>query len=50
MQTFLRHYSLYEFAFKPRVDLVLRSDPIICDKFNSVIESLDEMEVVDKAE
>lgn len=25
MTTFLRHFSLYEFAFKPRVELVLRS-------------------------
>ena len=26
--TFLRHFSLYEFAFKPRIELVLRSDPV----------------------
>ena len=50
LQTFLRHYSLYEFAFKPRVDLVLRSDPVINDKLNSRLESLDLMETVDSAE
>ena len=50
LATFLRHYSLYEFAFKPRVDLILRSDPIINTNFNSKLESLDEMEVVDKTE
>ena len=50
LATFLRHFSLYEFAFKPRVDLILRSDPIINEKFNSRLESLDEMEIVDKTE
>jgi hypothetical protein len=50
LATFLRHYSLYEFAFKPRVDLILRSDPIINNNFNSSLESLDDMEIVDKSE
>ena len=49
-QTFLRHYSLYEFAFKPRVDLILRSDPIINDKLNANLQSLDAMETVDNLE
>jgi len=50
--TFLRHFSLYEFAFKPRVELVLRTDPVIVTKFNAPIVSLDdaEMEEVEENE
>jgi hypothetical protein len=49
LQTFLRHFSLYEFAFKPRVDLVLRTVPLINESLNSK-QSLDEMQGVDKVE
>ena len=35
LSSFLRHFSLYEFAFKPRVELVLRSDPVFNTKFNA---------------
>jgi hypothetical protein len=50
MKTFLRHFSLYEFAFKPRVELVLRSDPIINTKFNTELNKLDDMQVVEDAD
>ena len=46
----MRHFSLYEFAFKPRVELVLRSDPVLNTKYNAEMGSLDEMEEVDEAE
>ena len=41
MNTFLRHFSLYEFAFKPRVELVLRSDPVFNMQFNAPLSGLD---------
>lgn len=41
MTTFLRHFSLYEFAFKPRVELVLRQEPIYNTLFNAPLMSLD---------
>ena len=47
MTTFLRHFSLYEFAFKPRVELVLRSDPVINSKFNAELTKLDDMQEID---
>ena len=50
MTTFLRHFSLYEFAFKPRVELVLRQDPIYNTQFNAPLMQLDEMEEVDEEE
>ena len=50
MSTFLRHFSLYEFAFKPRVELVLRSDPMINIKFNAELNKLDDMQEVDDAD
>lgn len=50
MSTFLRHFSLYEFAFKPRVELMLRSDPMINIKFNAELNKLDDMQEVDDAD
>ena len=47
LETFLRHFSLYEFAFNPRVELILRTDPVMCNQFNAKLASLDEMEPVD---
>ena len=41
MKTFLRHFSLYEFAFKPRVELVLRQDPVFITNFNAALMPLD---------
>lgn len=49
-QTFLRHFSLYEFAFKPRVDLILRTVPIMNTQFNSKLSSLQGMTEVDPTE
>ena len=48
--TFLRHFSLYEFAFKPRVELVLKTQPPMVTAFNACIEPLGEMEVVEAEE
>ena len=50
LQTFLRHFSLYEFAFKPRVELVLRSEPVFNTRFNAPLMALDEMEEVEDDE
>lgn len=50
MTTFLRHFSLYEFAFKPRVELVLRSDEVFKTKFNAELLPLGQMEEVDEEE
>lgn len=48
--TFLRHFSLYEFAFKPRVELVLKTQPPMVTDFNAGLEPLVDMEVVDAEE
>ena len=50
LNSFLRHFSLYEFAFKPRVELVLRSDPVFNAKFNAELQSLDDMMAVEPEE
>ena len=50
LTTFLRHFALYEFAFKPRVELVLKCDPVFNTKFNAQIQNLDEMTVVEPEE
>ena len=50
LATFLRHFSLYEFAFKPRVELVLRSDPVFNTRFNAPLQGLDEMQEVEDEE
>ena len=41
---------MYEFAFKPRIDLIIRTDPIFQNKFNTELGSLDEMEPVEESE
>jgi hypothetical protein len=50
VETLFRHYSLYEFAFKPRVELILRMAPVINDKFNAQLRSLDSMVEVEAEE
>ena len=50
LKTYFRHYSLYEFAFKPRMELFLRAEPFLNNKFNAEICKLDQMEEVDQAE
>ena len=46
----MRHFSLYEFAFNPRVELVLRTDDVMCQNFNARLTSLDDMDAVDPEE
>jgi len=46
----LRHFCLYEFAFKPRVDLILRTVPVMNLQFNSKLGSLSGMTEVDPNE
>ena len=46
----MRHFSLYEFAFNPRVELILRTDFVMSNRFNANLTSIEEMEPVDKAE
>jgi hypothetical protein len=48
--TFLRHFSLYEFAFKPRVELVLKTQPPMVCTFNAPLQMLSSMELVDEEE
>ena len=48
--TFLRHFSLYEFAFKPRVELVLKTQPPMVCTFNAPLQQLSSMELVDEEE
>ena len=50
LRTFLRHYSLYEFAFKPRIELVLKQQPTINPQFNALLTSLGKMEPVQEEE
>lgn len=50
LTTFLRHFSLYEFAFKPRIELVLRMDPVFNSKFNAPLMGLDAMSEVEQEE
>ncbi len=50
IDSLFRHYSLYEFAFKPRVELILRTAPVINYKFNAALPSLDSMVEVDPEE
>ena len=50
LKTYFRHYSLYEFAFKPRMELVLKCEPFLNNKFNADLPSLNEMTAVDAEE
>jgi hypothetical protein len=50
LKTFFRHFSLYEFSFKPRRELVLRCEPFENTKFNAELPSLDDMQPVDAEE
>lgn len=43
MKTFFRHFSLYEFSFKPRRELVLKSEPFLNRRFNAELSDLNEM-------
>lgn len=35
LKTFFRHFTLYEFSFKPRRELILRSEPFLTEKMNA---------------
>ena len=49
MKTFFRHYSLYEFAFKPRMELVLKFEPFLNNQFNTAeLPNLNEMVAVEQ--
>ena len=41
---------MYEFAFKPRVELVLRSDSVFNTRFNAPLQGLDQMQEVEDEE
>jgi len=43
LRTFFRHWSLYEFSFKPRIELVLKSEPFTNQQVNAPLKNLDEM-------
>lgn len=44
LQSFLRHFSLYELAFKPRVEIELRTDPVLYQSFGGPQPKLDDLE------
>ena len=44
------HYSLYEFAFNSRVDMILHTAPVMNSQFNAALASIDEMDPVVDAE
>ena len=50
MKTFFRHYSLYEFSFKPRRELILKSEPFLSQKVNAMQVDLSEMQPVEGEE
>lgn len=50
LKTFFRHFSLYEFSFKPRRELVLKCEPFLNTKFNFEQCELGEMQPLDEAE
>jgi hypothetical protein len=50
LTTFLRHFSLYEFAFKPRIDMVLHTHPVFNTQFNAAQMDLEAMTQVEKEE
>ena len=50
LKTFFRHFSLYEFSFKPRRELVLKCEPFLNTKFNFEQCDLGEMQPLDETE
>ena len=50
LRTFFRHFSLYEFSFKPRRELVLKCEPFLNNKFNVHQVELGEMTAVEPEE
>lgn len=41
LKTFLRHFSLYEFSFKPRRELILKCEPFMNQEFNAELCDLE---------
>jgi hypothetical protein len=35
LATFFRHFGMYEFAFKPRRELILKTEPYLQKRFNA---------------
>jgi hypothetical protein len=35
LKTFFRHFTLYEFSFKPRRELILKTEPFLTEKMNA---------------
>jgi hypothetical protein len=50
LKTFFRHFTLYEFSFKPRRELILRSEPFLTEKMNAQQVDLGEMVPVEGEE
>ena len=50
LMTLFRHYSLYEFAFKPRIELVLQTQPFMNTRVNAPQVGLGQMEQMDQDE
>ena len=49
LKSYFRHYSLYEFAFKPRMELVLKCEPFLNNQFNTKEQcNLGDMVAVDQ--
>jgi hypothetical protein len=50
LKTLFRHYSLYEFSFKPRMELVLKCEPFLNLETNASLCKLNEMNLVETEE
>mmetsp|Transcript_25570 Transcript_25570/g.24863 ORF Transcript_25570/g.24863 Transcript_25570/m.24863 type:complete len:118 (-) Transcript_25570:138-491(-) len=50
IKTFFRHFSLYEFAFKPRMELVLKCEPFLNKQTNAPLSQLSEMNLMEADE
>lgn len=50
MKNLFRHYSLYEFSFKPRVELILKCEAFHNTSHNAPLHSLGEMKPVEEEE
>ena len=50
LKTYFRHFSLYEFSFKPRRELILKCEPFLNTNFNTELCDLGEMTQLDDEE
>ena len=44
LKTFFRHFSLYEFSFKPRRELILKCESFLSTEMNADIVELHDMQ------